>query len=392
LRRKRYRKDGRPLVVAAALSNEIPALQNPLSIPKMALWQTCAYLCDLSVGELSAPKVRRSFQAANKIVTRSIGLALHGAFCVDPAGRRGFRDPQVSKSVFPEVLVTDKTTGKVIMKMEGGKAEVVGPGALLLPPPAGTRWVRPGDPGYHPGQPPLAIAASDTDKRIIDLEMKLKSILNEVVELRRERTPDLHSYGPTPMEKIPYVNQLFKAVGPATPQEQQTRAVAAERQVALDAERGAVLQKKLGQLQEQYNTENAHNVSLTAERDILQAKLKEAAHQWERERGRAEDAQTAAETALREAETNRKRLQSVGGKGVDEVAAQVYAAKKELENTKDYLEKRVSEHEITQEKLITVAAAIEAQLRDSGTNLSHLDLEIRKLTDAMGASDVPTKP
>src|ERR1019366_8400746 len=65
-----------------------------LSIPKMALWQTCAYLCDLSVGELSSPKVRRSFQAANKIVTRSIGLALNGPFCVDPAGRRGFRDSQ----------------------------------------------------------------------------------------------------------------------------------------------------------------------------------------------------------------------------------------------------------------------------------------------------------
>jgi hypothetical protein len=30
----------------------------------------------------------------NTIVTRSIGLALNGPFCVDPAGRRGFRDPQ----------------------------------------------------------------------------------------------------------------------------------------------------------------------------------------------------------------------------------------------------------------------------------------------------------
>jgi hypothetical protein len=30
----------------------------------------------------------------NTIVTRSIGLALNGPFCVDPAGRRGFRDSQ----------------------------------------------------------------------------------------------------------------------------------------------------------------------------------------------------------------------------------------------------------------------------------------------------------
>jgi hypothetical protein len=61
----------------------------------MPLRQLCSYLCDLSVGELSAPKVRRSFQAVNTIVTRSIGLALNGPFCVDPAGRRGFRYPQV---------------------------------------------------------------------------------------------------------------------------------------------------------------------------------------------------------------------------------------------------------------------------------------------------------
>ena len=64
-----------------------------------ALWQTCSHSRDIRVGELSAPKVRRSFQAANKIVTRSIGIALHGAFCVDPAGRRGFRDLQGNRKI-----------------------------------------------------------------------------------------------------------------------------------------------------------------------------------------------------------------------------------------------------------------------------------------------------
>jgi cobalt-zinc-cadmium efflux system outer membrane protein len=53
-------------------------------------------LCDFRVGELSAPKVRRSFQAVNIIVTGSVGLALNGPYCVDPAGRRGFRDQQVT--------------------------------------------------------------------------------------------------------------------------------------------------------------------------------------------------------------------------------------------------------------------------------------------------------
>jgi hypothetical protein len=72
----------------------------PLPVTKMPLWQTCSYSCDPSVGELSAPKVRRSFQAVNKIVTRSMGLALNGSFCVDPAGRRRFSGPT---AVFPDV-------------------------------------------------------------------------------------------------------------------------------------------------------------------------------------------------------------------------------------------------------------------------------------------------
>jgi beta-lactamase regulating signal transducer with metallopeptidase domain len=61
-----------------------------------------------------------------------------------------------------------------------------------------------------PAHPP------DTDKRILELEMTLKSILNEVEQLHRERTPDLHSYGPAPLEKVPYINQIFKKEGAET--------------------------------------------------------------------------------------------------------------------------------------------------------------------------------
>ena len=170
----------------------------------------------------------------------------------------------VSKSVFPEVLVTDKTTGKVIMKMEGGKAEVVGSGALSLPPPAGMRWVGPGDPGYHPGQPPLAIAASKTDKRIIDLETKLKSLLSEVEKLRQERKPDPpkpaegestpQSNGTTPLEKMFYVNQLFKSVAPTQMLREQA---AMQEKLRVDAERL-----------------KAETAAIAAERDASQAKIK----------------------------------------------------------------------------------------------------------------------
>ncbi len=66
-----------------------------LCVPKMPRWQDSLILMRLLVGELSAPKVRRSFQAVNIIVPCSIGLALNGTFCVAPACRRGFRDLQV---------------------------------------------------------------------------------------------------------------------------------------------------------------------------------------------------------------------------------------------------------------------------------------------------------
>ncbi len=146
-------------------------------------------------------------QAANHARIQDLVKQLHGA-----RGGSG-----------TEVIVLDRATGRIIMKVADDKAEVVGSGALL-PPPAGTRWVGPGDPGYHPGQPPLVIAASETDKRIIDLEMKLKSLLSEVEQLRQERKPEPpkptdaeskpHSSGPAPMEKIPYLDRLFKQAGP----------------------------------------------------------------------------------------------------------------------------------------------------------------------------------
>jgi beta-lactamase regulating signal transducer with metallopeptidase domain len=352
--------------------------------------------------------------------------------------------------------------------------------------------------------------AVDTDKRIIELEMKLKSILNEVEQLRRERTPPTpksggeskpHSYGPTPLEQVPYVNQLFKQagpdsadevsaafstadkyfnqgkyetalkcydriapddkgeigvkalggsvrclaalgrkeelnkrvkeirgrlellpvaaqqqwkvwlaaidrpfkqVGPETTQDHQAREEYGGREeivrenmrrqiVEQVAERDAALRKKLDQLQEQLNTANAHNISLTAERDILQAKLKEAAHQWERERAKAEAAETKAETALSEVETNADAIKARGG-NVNQWKSRVDALQREVDNAKVNLEKRLIEHQQSQEKLIREAAATEAQLRDSGTNLSHLEQAIRKMKNALGVGDVPTKP
>jgi bla regulator protein BlaR1 len=155
----------------------------------------------------------------------------------------------------PTLIVLDKNSGKIIMKMAGGKTEGVDS------PPAGLRWTGPGELRLSPGQPPLLIAATETDKRIIDLEMKLKSLLSEVEKLRQERKPEppkppqgeskLHSYGPAPLEKVPYIAELFKQVGPAAELQQK-----------------AAMQEKLRADME------LRKVEAAVERDSAQAKIK----------------------------------------------------------------------------------------------------------------------
>jgi beta-lactamase regulating signal transducer with metallopeptidase domain len=156
-----------------------------------------------------------------------------------------------------EVIVIDRASGKIIMKVAGGNA--VG---ADLPPPDGRRWVVQGDTAFLTSQAPPAVA--DSDKRIIDLEMKLKSILNEVEQLRQERRPaapkpaDIESkpqsYGSTPLEKIPVIDQLFKSVGST----QMLR-------------ENAAMQEKLRVDAERLKAESA---ALAAERDGMQVKWK----------------------------------------------------------------------------------------------------------------------
>jgi beta-lactamase regulating signal transducer with metallopeptidase domain/molecular chaperone GrpE (heat shock protein) len=177
----------------------------------------------------------------------------------------------------PEVVVIDQGSGRIIMKAVGGNltygpdgVHVSGSGRIImnagggkaegvdLPPPAGMRWIVLGnDKGLRPGQERLAVAATDTDKRIIELEMKLKLIMDEVEKLRQERKPTApqgdkeskpHTYGPAPMDKIPYLDLLFKQVGPG----QQEQAV----------------------MQERLRAEMEREKAQAVERDASQAKLK----------------------------------------------------------------------------------------------------------------------
>jgi hypothetical protein len=157
----------------------------------------------------------------------------------------------------PEVIVVDQATGKIMMKTTGA-------------------WPKTGV--KQPGSPIGLPAAADTDKRIDELEMKLKSILDEVEKLRHERKPGapetsqespLHSYGPTPLEKVPYIGRLFMKVGPAA--EDQAKALAAQRdalQKSLEESRaGAEADKARGE---------AEQIAAAARRQEAEAEVKVA--------------------------------------------------------------------------------------------------------------------
>ena len=71
------------------------------------------------------------------------------------------------------------------------------------------------------------VAGRRTDKRIDELEIKLKRILDEVEQLRKERKPDApksesgpHSYGPAPLIQLPVVGKLFRTEPTRTAEEQ----------------------------------------------------------------------------------------------------------------------------------------------------------------------------
>ncbi len=160
-----------------------------------------------------------------------------------------------------KIVVIDRASGKIITEKEPAPAAKAPEGAPLqvefqltgkdgsfvlvpkekpkepMPPPAGPMgpgfvivqappsWPAPPQvygqgpmgPGFvivhAPGQKP---APGDTDKRLDALEQKLKSILDEVEQLRREQKPGAPQGEATPMDKVPDVVRFFKDDGVAT--------------------------------------------------------------------------------------------------------------------------------------------------------------------------------
>ena len=87
------------------LPHHVPAPQSPqrigVGIDASRYGQYAAFLRD----DLQPCPYRKcccgrfAHSRATTIVTRSIGLALNGPYCVDPAGRRGFQGPQALREI-----------------------------------------------------------------------------------------------------------------------------------------------------------------------------------------------------------------------------------------------------------------------------------------------------
>jgi hypothetical protein len=90
------KKPGRPPVpdeirtLVVRLAGENPCLYRKCRCGRLAHSRATSVLANWQCRKVGAPSKRY----LNTIVTRSIWLALNGPFCVDPAGRRGFRDLQ----------------------------------------------------------------------------------------------------------------------------------------------------------------------------------------------------------------------------------------------------------------------------------------------------------
>ncbi len=248
----------------------------------------------------------------------------------------------------PKVIVIDAATNKVIMEKE----------------PQG-KWVIVPEGGLRVTAPPTP---ADADKRIDELEKKLKSILDEVEQLRRERkpgdAPPLHSYGPTPLEQLPIIGRLYTKTASG---EEQAKRLAAER----DA-----LQKMLQDVR--------------AQADVDRARGDAAVEQ-------ARAAVLAAEAALRQAdaqkELNQQVLSNAGAASeatLKQSQAEADARRADLEAAKANLDKATQDKQIREADMQDRLKAAEADRQAAEAKIKQLEEELRKLKEASG--DAPKHP
>jgi hypothetical protein len=283
------------------------------------------------------------------------------------------------------VIVLDKASGKIIMEAKPENAP--------KPPPAGVPVMVPefelrlsdGKPGAwvivpkdatEKPLPPAGVRvtpSSDADKRIDELERKLKAILDEVEQLRHERRespkPDadgkpLHSYGPAPVEFVPYI-ELFKKSGPAGA-EAQVKELAAAREA---------LHKQLEDLRARAEEEKAGGAAVDQAKAVVDAAL----------------------AALKEAEARNARAEVLVKEGavapadLEKLRAEVAARQAQVEKAKLDLAKAAAEQQAREEQTQEKIKAAEANRQAAEAKLKELEARLRELQERTG-DDGKKKP
>ena len=293
----------------------------------------------------------------------------------------------------PQVIVIDGTTGKIIMKMEeanrppnltpapGWVVRTAPPGAPM-PPPLGNPVVPPQ--GGFIFVPPAGVpgaSPADGDKRIDELEMKLKSILEEVEKLRHERKPAAPEGGagapagspPPVVTKVPYLDRLFINVNTEAAQEQNLKA-----------------------LQATSAAQAAQRAALSAQLEDLKAKAADVAHRRDLEVVQAKAELDKAEATLQLAEktlTDARNLAKSGAVSqgdLDKALAEAAVQRANVQKAQAQVEQVGLDHQARLRDLDKQTAAAAAALKDCEENLQKVQQEVTKLKSPQ--PDDPKKP
>ncbi len=215
--------------------------------------------------------------------------------------------------------------------------------------------------------PPGAVAPTppaDADKRIDELETKLKRILDEVEQLRKERKPDASKSGQESEEQR---FRVFIKPAPQGAKEEPAKALATER----DA-----LQKMLQVVREKADAEKAQG-----EAAVEQAKA----------------ALDAAQARLEQAEAEAKRTAQLVLKGaappadLKQIKDEAEARRADLEVARANLIKTTEDDKVRQAEIEARLKAAEAERQAAEAKIQQLEEELRKLKEAPNG-DAPKRP
>ena len=295
---------------------------------------------------------------------------------VDPAAdpkavEDGIKGLRQSRPVGADLVVIDAKSGRIIMKVEG-TPPAVGKDQLIMVP-IGAVGGTAGPAGGTGGAP-----AAESDKRIDDLEQRLKSILDEVEKLRRERkdaapgkgggTPPPGGAAPA-LDKVPHLDRLFT----------NTNASAQEQLKALAA---------------QFQAEEAWRADLAAKLENLKVKAADLTKLGDAEAADARARESEAQRLVNatEAQLAKARVKDPKSDEVRGTAAELDVYREQLDKARAVWEKKAADEEQNLQLVLLATTVCERELKASVMKLRQLQEEMSKLKNAPAGANDPADP